>query len=107
MKMTLSRFDPQPRAPEKPTAWTVGFDVSLDGGRTVHSVTTVYAANLPPDPDHDTVIAAARDELLPSLRLQNAGPEQAMTADGSPLLGREVEIPTAEHRHPSGEEHRH
>lgn len=103
MQMKLARFDEQLSG----GAWDVGFDVTLDGGRRIYSVTTVYAEALP-DTERQTIIAAARDELLPGLRLQNAPP--AVVDGQANGLGEEIEIPpdaAPPHTHDEAKEHTH
>ena len=81
--MKLVRLDPNPLPPAEPTSWTVGFDVTLDDGTTRHSVTTVYAAKLD-NTSREGVVRAARDEVLPALRVLEM-----------PALSEDVEIPPA------------
>lgn len=66
--ITLTRFDPEP--PDEPTRWQVGYDAVLDDGREVHSVTTVYRAQVPSG-ERDEVLAIADAAILPGLILQD------------------------------------
>lgn len=57
---TLTRCDPEPS--KDPERYQVGFDVIDEDGRSVHTVTTIYAADLPQN-TREQAIATAKREL--------------------------------------------
>jgi hypothetical protein len=66
--LTLSRFDPEP--PDDPKRWQVGYDAVLEDGRELHSVTTVFRAQVP-NGSREEILAIADAALLPGLILQD------------------------------------
>jgi len=66
--LTLARFDPEP--PDEPTRWQIGYDVVLDDGRELHSVTTVYRTQVPSG-SREEILAVADAAILPGLILQD------------------------------------
>lgn len=57
---TLTRCDPEPDE-EHAERYQIGFDVADAEGRSVHTVTTIYAADLPQNTREQAIVTAKRE----------------------------------------------
>lgn len=104
--ITLTRFDPEP--PDDPQRWQCGYDAVLEDGREVHSVTTVYRAQVPGG-EREDVLTIAQAAILPGLLLQDREAMPGLPVEPEPFTpaptfgGQKPAPPPPGHTHGSGQ----